>query len=184
MITNIDPFRRYFDILLLLSVNLNQAIKCCAIIDAYDEMIDKNKEFLNNELFHEMIDCTYRDLLMSISRIYDKAKDSKCDIDELKKYIRMEKDYAMSLDEKEKIINLLKQLQKEYEKCYKEDRNKRLAHTDYNNLYRKANEKYTYNQTKEFVLKTKEAFEYILSISGSWIPYFDIKDLKNKYIKF
>lgn len=180
-INHIDPFKRYFDILLLLSVNLNQAIKCCVIIDAYEETVNENKEFLSNELFNEMINCTYRDLLMSVSRIYDKTRDSKCNINELKKYIKIEKDYAINKEQKENIINMLKPLQKEYENFYKDDRNKRLAHTDYNNLYRMTNEKYTYSQIKEFVFKTKETFEYILSISGSYIPYDDIEDLKNKY---
>ena len=79
----IDIARSSYDVMMLIAINITQAIKCCAIIDAYYIIKDKRK-YKNNDLYHELIDCTYRDLLMCISRIYDDS--SSCNINMYKKY--------------------------------------------------------------------------------------------------
>lgn len=178
----IDLNKNSFDILMLSSVNLNQAIKCCAIIDAHQEIAEKDINFKNNVLFTEMINCTFRDLLMSVCRIYDEIKIDSCNIKELKKYIYNEPDYIFSKEEKKKISNMFKPLEEEYKNKYKIERDKKLAHTDYNNLYNFNRGKYTYKQIKEFVINTKKVFEYILSINKDKIPFYETESLKDKYI--
>lgn len=179
---NFNISKKWFNTMLLVTINLNQAIKCCAIIDAYNECIIDNIVLKDNELYSEMINCAYRDLLMCICRIYDETDTNKCNINEMKKYIKKEPDYIFTSEEKKTIFNMFKPLQKEYRKTIKIDRDKRLAHTDYYNIYNNINSIYDYKQIRNFVTKTKEVFDYILSINGDHIPIKDISELKIKYV--
>lgn len=178
---NIDISRKCFSILILISVNLNQAIKCCAIVDSYLNITENDNEFKKNELYIEMINCTYRDLLMCISRIYDKSKGNSSNINEFKKLMNQDTKTSFSKEEKSTINSKIKPLQKEYKSLYEKDRNRRLAHTDYSNFYNINKNMYTYTQIKEFVLKTKAVFEYILSINKDFIFLENINKLINKY---
>ena len=89
-----------------------------------------------------------------------------------------------SEEEKKEIFRRFKPLQKEYNSKYKTDRNKRLAHTDYENFIGRYRDKYTYDQIREFVLKTKGVFDYILSLYNDYIPFENIAQLRDKYLTF
>lgn len=166
-------------LMMLIAKNLNQAIKCCAIIDAYN-VVKNDLRYKNNELYEELIDCTYRDLLMSIGRIYD--ENSTCNINEYKTALKVESKLMYSEEEKAEICKRFKPLQKEYKSKYKIDRNKRLAHTDYDHILGRYRDKYEYDQIRELVIKTKEVFDYILSLYNDTIPFVDINDSRNKYL--
>lgn len=178
----IDIGKNVYDIMMLIQPNLNQAIKCCAIIDAFSSLVKKKPKYKENELYRVMIDCTYRDLLMSISRIYDESRGNNCSINEFNKYLKMSSFCSFTDEVKSKILNMFKPLQDEYHKLYKHDRNKKLAHTDFINFYGFNRHMYSYEQIREFVLKTKEVFEYIMSINNGYMFFEDEQELRDKYL--
>lgn len=116
---NFNISKKWFNTMLLVTVNLNQAIKCCAIIDAYNECIIDNIVLKDNELYSEMINCTYRDLLMCICRIYDETDTNKCNINEMKKYIKKEPDYIFTSEEKKQFLICLNLYKKNIKKQLK-----------------------------------------------------------------
>ena len=73
-------------------------------------------------------------------------------------------------------------MQKEYDSLYRRDRNKRLAHTDFGNFYNRYRNTYSYSQIRDFVIKTREVFDYILSIKNGYIPFGDMQELRDKYL--
>lgn len=175
-------FNSWYDILFLLSVNLNQAIKCCAIVEAFDVLKVRGCRLVDNILAEEMINCTFRDLLISTCRIFDETKNSKCNVKKLKECIN--KDSIISKEEKRRIIDKLKQLQKEYDNLYKNDRDRRLAHSNYEYILLNNESGYEYKQIRDFIVRTSEVFKYIMSINNDSIPILNIQDLKTEYLSF